>query len=144
MQESTKLHHVYSTQLWLYCWLNCGALKSRNKGAVRIRDAQGVLWFKHKISHCLISLWLVFVHGDRYHFVTWYVASMWDKRLHLLAPRRSTFWHTSIFNLSKFFFARRTCVCTYGRESKSLRHSNLHDVKICRWGKTSEGFLRLI
>ena len=63
------------------------------------------------------------VSSPKWSRVVWYVASTWDKRLHLLAPRWSTFWHTSIFNLSKLFLARRTCVCTFLNFSICLQRS---------------------
>lgn len=97
--------------------LNCSLLEGRDVGSKlwerhsELHNAQTILVAQIS-SFCFLNLITFLVHCNRHHFVTWYVASIWDKRLHLLAPRRSTFWHTSIFNLSKLFLARRTCACT--------------------------------
>lgn len=55
-----------------------------------------------------------------YSLDTWYVVNTWERRLHLLAPRRSTFWQTSVFSLSKLSFACRTCAWTFTQKDNSL------------------------
>lgn len=51
---------------------------------------------------------------------TWYVVKTWDRRLQRLAPSRSTFWQTSVFNLSKLVFVVRTWAWTWDKRDKNI------------------------